>query len=182
MENWLDKELLCDIHQILGEVARSTICTDVSLGLSICKKNKWLRSVLSYEVVGGQLERVSEKLFDLASLTKPVVTSLSLLRLLEEGEVALQNVVGEIIKDTKPPHCNLKIVDLLNHRAGLPAHQEYFHKLLKLPKDKRSFQIQKMILSEPLVFSPGKQELYSDLGYIILGQIIEIVSKESMEK
>ncbi len=119
--------------------------------------------------------------FDLASLTKPLVTTMAILSLLEKGEIRLEDSLGMFFRETGPALKNIQIAHLLNHSSGLPAHQPYFIKLLQISKEKRMDHLRAWILSETLSAQPGKNCLYSDLGFILLGWIIEKISRESLD-
>ncbi|MBW1636692.1 MAG: serine hydrolase, partial [Deltaproteobacteria bacterium] len=69
---------------------------------------------------------------------------------------------------------------LLSHSSGLPAHRPYYEELYRsLPGDKKG-KIKNWILSENLCFAPGTDTLYSDLGFILLGLLIEEKSGERL--
>ena len=62
---------------------------------------------------------------------------------------------------------------LLLHDSGLPAHREFY-------KDAKGRDaILARVMAEPLVHEPGKQMEYSDLGFILLGEIIERLTGKS---
>jgi len=121
--------------------------------------------------------------FDLASLTKPLATTMAILSLIKERKIEreeeLSSLVGKKIKGKKG---KIKAKHLLNHSSGFPSYREYF-KILKdiKDKDKKDF-IEKTILQEPLESAPGTVSLYSDLGFILLGLIIEKKAGCSLEQ
>lgn len=127
---------------------------------------------------------VSEKtFFDLASLTKPLVTSLSILTLIEMGKLDFNTPLKAVLRGPIPaPKRDITVGDLLQHKSGLPAHKPYFlylntYEELKTRKEK----IVEYILAEPLDQQPRKVSAYSDLGFILLGHIIELVASEPLE-
>lgn len=119
--------------------------------------------------------------FDLASLTKPLVTTMAILSLLDKGKIHLEDSLSLFFKDIGPAHKDIQVVHLLNHSSGLPAHKPYFKELLLIPEEKRRDHLRTLILSEPLAAQPGNQCIYSDLGFILLGWIIEKISGESLD-
>ena len=65
---------------------------------------------------------------------------------------------------------------LMLHDSGLPAHRDYYKEA------KGHDAVLAKILAEPLVREPGTQVEYSDLGFILLGEIIERLTGESLEQ
>ncbi len=124
-----------------------------------------------------------ETLFDLASLTKPLVTTLCILHLLYKGTIQWNEKLNSLLsKDVGADKTEITLHQLLSHSAGLPAHRPY-HKYLKtfdahLVKEA---MIQR-ILNEPTVYLPGSKNIYSDLGYILLGNIIEIKTGRALNE
>ncbi len=132
---------------------------------------------------GQGLSPVNElTIFDLASLTKPLVTSLCLLALLQEGKLHLEDKIANFFDTSLPVHRKITVLQLLTHSSGLPAHRPYYKKLVEIPIQERKGILTKWILSENTLFEPGDKNLYSDLGYILLGRIIEKVSGESLNE
>ncbi|MEA1968946.1 MAG: serine hydrolase domain-containing protein [Thermodesulfobacteriota bacterium] len=116
-------------------------------------------------------------IFDLASLTKPLATTLAILKLVQDGELFLWQNIGSIIKGAaKTDNAGITIEELLRHRSGLPAHRPFYEKLLKKPWDERDNYLRKLVLKEPLVYNTGTREVYSDLGFIILSFVVETLS------
>lgn len=116
--------------------------------------------------------------FDLASLTKVVATMPALLRLIESGELTLNDPVSYFLpafaKNNKE---SITINHLLTHTSGLPAHRPYH-------KNAEWFSTEMIIAdicAEPLECQPDSRVIYSDLGFIILYKIIELVTAEKFE-
>jgi CubicO group peptidase (beta-lactamase class C family) len=65
---------------------------------------------------------------------------------------------------------------LLTHTSGLPAHREYFRTV------KARQGIVAWALAEPLDYEPGTQSVYSDLGFIALGEILEQVTGKRLDE
>ncbi|KPJ98036.1 MAG: hypothetical protein AMJ60_09680 [Desulfobacterales bacterium SG8_35] len=112
--------------------------------------------------------------FDLASLTKPLATTLAILCLVNDKKIDVDENLSSLLgKKIKGKKSKIKTRDLLSHSSGLPAHKEYFYILKDVPRKKRNDFIENLILQEPLEQDPGTTSLYSDLGFILLGRIIE---------
>ncbi len=126
--------------------------------------------------------KIDEKsLYDIASLTKPLVTSLSFAFLLQENELTFENEMGFYFREFKKvDKLGITIRDMLAHRSGLPSHREYFKKIEEnrwgsiIARD----EIHKMALVEN-IGERGKT-LYSDIDFIILGYLIEVITTKSL--
>lgn len=121
----------------------------------------------------------TDTIYDVASLTKPVVTTTAIMMLASENQIDLDAPISRYL-----PHRllvgnpgwleKITIRELLLHTSGLPAHRE-FYKMAKTPAEWR-----KLLYSEPLVSQPGAKIEYSDLGFIILGDIVERLAGMSL--
>jgi serine-type D-Ala-D-Ala carboxypeptidase len=116
-------------------------------------------------------------LFDIASLTKAIGTTTSVMLLADKGLINIEDPVAKYIKafDT-PEKRSITIRNLLTHTAGL---YEWYPTYYRASDKKECFSL---INELPLMFTPGEQRRYSDLGFMILGEIIEIVSGKPLEQ
>jgi CubicO group peptidase (beta-lactamase class C family) len=107
-------------------------------------------------------------IFDLASLTKVIVTTSLAMRLVEEGRISLDEAVAGRIPEWKgQDRESVTIRDLLAHAAGLTAWLPLFRDYT----GRREYQ--HAIATLPLEYVPRTQSIYSDLGFILLGFILE---------
>ncbi|MGZ5286963.1 MAG: serine hydrolase domain-containing protein [Flavisolibacter sp.] len=116
-------------------------------------------------------------LFDLASLTKVVGTTTSIMLLVDRGLIRLDDYVGKYIPafntgDKK----QITILNLLNHTGGLITWYPLYYRA------GNKQEVYKLIDELPLAFPVGKSRHYSDLGFILLGEIIETVSGMSLDQ
>ena len=124
-----------------------------------------------------------QSFFDLASLTKPLATAMAILCLLQEKKIDINEKLPSLLnKNITGKKGKIKAKDLLCHTSGLPAYREYFHILKKVPPEKRKERAESLILSEPLAYEPGTAAIYSDLGFMLLGLIIEKKAGSPLEK
>jgi CubicO group peptidase (beta-lactamase class C family) len=116
-------------------------------------------------------------LFDIASLTKVIGTTTSVMLLIDRGLLRIEDPVYKYIKafDT-PDKREITIRHLLTHTAGLYEWYPLYYRAVNKTESYR------LIGELPLMFPVGKQRRYSDLGFVILGEIIEIVSRQSLEE
>jgi len=128
-------------------------------------------------------------LYDLASLTKPLATTSALLTLVEEKRLHLDQSVESLLHPCAgAPVGQVTIRDLLSHRSGLPAWRPYYQRMTcsdhpfpnKEEENRTKSQYLAWIIQEPLEYPCGTQCLYSDLGFILLGLIIEHLTQQSL--
>ena len=120
-----------------------------------------------------------ESLFDLASLTKPLATTLACLGLIQEGMIEIEAPLGRWL-DLPEDKAGLTPAHLLTHTSGLPAWRPFYQEVAGLPHGKRADRLRDLVAAEPLTYPPGEQTLYSDLGFMLLKDLIEKVSQESL--
>ena len=140
-----------------------------------------------------------QSLFRIASISK-TITAAAILQLVEKKRLNLSDRAFELLK-IKPfgvdeDAIDLRIYDitvqhLLNHTAGWDRQKSFFPLMFDGPAKIAGFmgtvpplkpeQIIAYMIGKPLDFTPGDRFAYSNLGYIVLGRIIEQVSGESYE-
>lgn len=119
--------------------------------------------------------------FDLASLTKPLATTLSILHLIGLGKLEWEQTCLPLLERAIPQEKKgITLSQLLSHCSGLPAYRPYFEKYRPEVQLRGSFELLKQIIAEPLEFLPGSRCQYSDLGFILLGAIVEKISGQSL--
>ena len=129
---------------------------------------------LTYEL---DSPRVSiDTVFDLASLTKVVVTTTVAMRLVEAGKLALDAQVREYeprwLADDR---ASVTARVLLEHASGLPA----WAPLFRSREDRPSML--SAVLAAPLEYAPRSQSVYSDLGFILLGHLLETIDRRPLD-
>jgi len=113
----------------------------------------------------------TQTLFDMASLTKVLGTTTSIMLLVDRGLIKVDDPVGKYIKAfDSGPKKTVTLRHLLTHTAGL---YEWYPLFYRSSKREITFEV---IASLPLKFPVGMQRRYSDLGFMLLGEIIEQVS------
>ena len=116
-------------------------------------------------------------IYDLASLTKVIATTTAAMICIDRKYFTLDDKVEKFIPDFKANDKeNITIRNLLLHNSGLPAWEKFYDK--NLTKD----QILSDIYSSKLEYKTGSKTVYSDLGMIVLGKVIEKVTNSSLDK
>jgi len=130
-------------------------------------------------------------IFDLASLTKPVATTTAAMRLVDRSALRLEDEVGRYIPEFSGGEKDrVTIRHLLNHSSGLRAWQPLYKEVIgsaqirsgRLRAADGKKRVLDRILRNRLVYTPGSKSIYSDLGFILLGEIIERVSGISLDR
>ncbi len=118
-----------------------------------------------------------QHLYDIASLTKVIGTTTSIMLLADRGLIRVDDPVGAYIEAFQSPDKkSITIRHLLTHTAGL---YEWYPMYYRASNKQECFRL---IGELPLRFPVGAQRRYSDLGFVLLGQIIETVSGMPLER
>jgi CubicO group peptidase (beta-lactamase class C family) len=134
-----------------------------------------------------------DTIFDLSSLTKPFATSIAMMLLVREGKVRLDDRVTRFFHNfgvLGKTHITFR--HLLSHCSGLAGWRPFFKEILQI--ERRGGRIKflgshgakahvyQAIHQERLEAPPGTRMLYSDLGFILLGAVIEEVSGMTLDR
>lgn len=116
-------------------------------------------------------------MFDLASVTKVMATTMATMLLVSRGSIDLDAPVSRYLPDFRGQHLDsITVRHLLSHSAGLVQWQPlYYHAA-------NSAQTYGVIRDMPLQWGVGDARHYSDLGFMLLGYIVERVSGQSLDK
>ncbi len=157
------------------------------------------RGEVAYERAFGFRSLVPEKspmqldtIFDLASLTKPLATSIAIMSLVREKKIRLDDRVTRFFANFAvfgKTHVTFR--HLLAHCSGLPAWKPYYEQIIKGEKEgkinfvcsraAKSFVFEQIRREKP-VSPAGAQTLYSDLGFILLGEVVEEISGWTLDR
>ncbi len=111
--------------------------------------------------------RRPDAVFDLASLTKPLATTEIAMRALAAGTLELDGFHPFLPR-------GVRIRDLLQHASGWPAHRDFAATVPSAAADRRS-DIVRAALATPVEAPPGWIHVYSDVGFLALGAVLEAV-------
>lgn len=170
----------------IDEYVKKAIADGVFPGcVVLASQNKRIRHYEAYgqaNIYSGK-KMTRDTVFDLASLTKPLATTLAVMKLVQAGLLRIDQTIGSVMPEFSTTDKNLiSIRQLLCHRSGLPAHREYFHSLKGIPFEKRKRRLRELLVLEPLEHPIGRNVVYSDLGFMILEWIVENVSGERLDR
>jgi CubicO group peptidase (beta-lactamase class C family) len=132
-------------------------------------------------------------IFDLSSLTKPLATTLAMMILVREGKLSLDDRVTRFFHNFGVyGKTHITFRHLLSHCSGLPAWRPYYKAILNVErKGKRvnflgspaaKEHVIQQIHQERLEAPPGEKAVYSDLGFMLLGAVVEEVTAMSLDR
>jgi CubicO group peptidase (beta-lactamase class C family) len=132
------------------------------------------------QLVPRTLPVFRDTLFDVASLTKAVVTSVLAMREVGAGQLALEAPVVELLPEFEgADRAQVTIRQLLCHGSGLPAHRPFWRQAASAWSERRAVSL--LAAREPLEYAPGTRAVYSDLGFILLGWLLERLTGERLD-
>ncbi len=111
-----------------------------------------------------------EIVFDLASLTKPIATATAIMMLIEQGKLKPADPIARYVPGEPFPGAKITIEHLLLHTSGLIADNP-----LDDYKDGQAKSLERIYQLKPLA-APGTKFIYSDVNYIVLGELVERLS------
>ncbi len=136
---------------------------------------KWAEAFGSRQLFPSQEEMTLDTIFDLASLTKVVATLPAIFHLIDEGLLSLDSCLKEFFPESKNiPLGDVTVAHLLTHTSGLSART-----YLKQYGESKDEMIRGIITSR-LEYEIGSNVSYSNRGFILLGEIVEKISGESL--
>lgn len=143
---------------------------------SIIQGAQWMALKNGIVQGAGQAGQAYE-IYDLASLTKPLATALACLILKDQGKLDLDTPVSSYLSELDSPEKkSITVRQMLTHTAGFAAWRPFY--LLARHPD----EIISAINQIPLEYEAGSKVVYSDLGYIVLGKMLEKITITPMEK
>jgi CubicO group peptidase (beta-lactamase class C family) len=113
-----------------------------------------------------------DTLFDLASITKPFVTTLAL-RAVAEGKLDLDGTLTHVFAEWKgKPHAAITPRMLLSHTSGMNSGADY--------RELLDHNVVQFALERELAAAPGERVIYSDLGFIAVGELLQRLAQRSL--
>jgi CubicO group peptidase (beta-lactamase class C family) len=106
-------------------------------------------------------------------------TATAVLRLVQAGKLALTDPISKFLPDYPGPGAAITVHQLLSHTSGLPNYTSRPELSAKQNQVFTPRQLLELFWAEPLDFEPGRDFAYSDSDYVVLGLIIEKLTKQS---
>lgn len=151
----------------------------------------WHQAYGAAALIPQQRPMQRETLFDIASLTKVVATTSLLLLAHHEGACSLEDTLGRFYPHlASTPLGTVTLRQLLAHTGGLAAWCPLYQALLPAGAASRNTgtaqarrrQAARIILQNPLAYAPGSRVVYSDLGFIVLADILEAQYQQPLDR
>ncbi|MEX1301376.1 MAG: serine hydrolase domain-containing protein [Desulfotignum sp.] len=149
----------------------------------LCARKQDILYHQAFGVADLQTQRpvTTNALFDLASLTKPLATAIAMMVLVQQKQLDLDVCLKDLLPITiGTPKAEITLDMLLRHTSGLPAHREYFRQTVSHPHPMQAMD--RLVLSEPLISLPGVNQVYSDLGYMVLSGVVREVTQTRLDR
>ncbi len=164
---------------------KEAIAGDVFPGgcLLVSKENRivFFKSYGRSNIFSGR-SMTLDTIFDLASLTKPLATTLAVMILVQEGKLDLdQELVSILPQFRNTGKEKITIQNLLFHNSGFPDYKPYYETLKTMPSTERKNVLRRFLLEEPLIHPVGTETVYSDLGFMVLCWIIETITEKHLD-
>jgi uncharacterized protein YbbC (DUF1343 family)/CubicO group peptidase (beta-lactamase class C family) len=119
----------------------------------------------------------ADTIFDLASLTKPIVTATCIGKLVEDGKLKSSDKIGDILPSFgQNGKANIAIEHLLLHTSGLVADN------VLADYEGMTAEAYAKIDALKLLAPPGSKFIYSDVGYIVLGRVVEKLTGKPLDQ
>lgn len=119
-----------------------------------------------------KLPLTEDTLFDMASLSKLIGTTMACLRMMEEGKISPLDKISKYLSPCFGKE-NITVFELMTHTSGISAH-------MPLYKGDNTDAVS-AILSRPLAYPTGIKTVYSCMGYILLGKILEQIEGKPLD-
>lgn len=160
-----------------------------------CRDEIYLNDVLGYrQVFPEKISADTDTLYDMASLTKLICTTMVALRLIEDGKLLLTDTLKDFFNTENAPQgrADVTVKHLMMHTSGITPHIALWRHELFSGEDYRGGvivdsardkeKIYKIIIESEPFCKVGEQVYYSCMGYILLCGIIEKITGESLDK
>ncbi len=129
------------------------------------------RKAYGYRSATGPKQPMTiDTIFDAASLTKVVATTSAVMKLFEDGKLRLNDKVTEYLPEFQNGHSEITVRQLLTHFSGLRPDVD-----LKPPWIGYETGIALALIDKP-VAAPGERFIYSDINFLLLGEIVHRLS------
>lgn len=157
-----------EFEQYLNSLVEKNVFPGCNYGI-LTRNETFFGSVGYKSIIPRKEKNTFDNLYDIASITKVLVTNTLISFLIRDGKIKLEDFVKDYILDF--PYKDIKILHLLTHSSGLKPTFD------KNQLRKKEEFIQKL----GRYFQPGENVRYVDINFILLGFIIEKVMGDSLD-
>jgi len=164
------------IDQFIQQEIKKNTFPGVVLGIVNDNKILYKKSFGYAQLEPDKIKMKDNTIFDLASLTKVIATTIAATQLIEKGKINLWDYIKHFYPELPSEKKEISIFHLLTHTSGFPA-------IIRLWDQGFSYEEKiKHILNRPLEAKVGEKVIYSDLNFILLGDLIWRVTGQRIDK
>lgn len=159
--------------------------------ISIRKNNMTIfQSSYGYMDLANKVPNTMDTKFATASAGK-VFVAVAILQLIEKGKLKFSDTIGELLDfDLNDIDPNITVEELLTHKSGIPDYfdesimEEYEELWRDYPnyKIRTSSDLLPLFINKPMMYPRGEKFQYNNTGFVVLGLIIESITKEPFDK
>jgi len=173
---------MIDTEKLINDAIEKQIFPGAVIAVSL-KGKIALHKAFGQADIFAKQAMTAETFFDLASLTKPLATAPAIMALEHAQKLELDQPIVELLPGLDGSGKEkITVRQLLDHTSGLPDWRPWFLELMKVPGEQRNARLQELLIAEPLDAKPGKQTVYSDLGFMLLALLIEEQSGQRLDR
>ncbi len=178
----MDGEHLALVDDVIWDAIQSEDIPGAVLAVVRHGKMVYLKAYGNRQLVPDTLPMTTETVFDLASVSKCVGTTLSIMQLIERGQIRLVDPVDVYLPHFQPwidketgRKTRITIADLLTHTSGLPAYGPT-EELIEKYGSPSPEGLLEYICHCPRIYKPKEGHVYSCLNFITLQHVLEKVT------
>ncbi len=165
--------------QIIQQAIEDKVFPGASLVVAQAGRLLALRGLGSFTYEAGAAAISKETVFDVASVTKVVGTTAMAMLLYDAGQLDLDLPVCSVFpefagEDARRREVTVRL--LLAHSSGLPAYERLFQHA------RTREELVQAAMTTPLAAAPGERAEYSDIGFIILGEVLARLAGETLDR
>jgi CubicO group peptidase (beta-lactamase class C family) len=163
---------------LLASAIETRVCPALALDVGGRAGSRWSSAVgrLTFEASSAPCR--PDTIFDLASLTKVIATTSIAMRLVADGRLDLDMPVSRVLASWRRPNRrDVRVRQLLDHSSGLPAHDRFWSDGIA-----GRAAIDARIAALPLAYPTGSRSIYSDVGFIALGFVLETLAGSPLDR
>jgi CubicO group peptidase (beta-lactamase class C family) len=173
----MDGERLAEIDQVVADTLAARKMPGCVVLIARRGKVVFLKAYGRRSLEPVESPMATDTVFDLASLTKPIATATSVMLLAEQGKLGLDEPVAKYLPEFAPNGKEaITVRQLLTHQGGLIADND-----LADYADGPDKAIERTLATKPRA-APGETFVYSDVGFIVLGELVRRVAGEDLDR
>ncbi len=185
----MDEQVLDCLHsevkKYLQNYLNKGVYSAASLAVAAHQNSGFTDCFINVGTSGEKEEELVDKktIFDLASLTKSLVTLPSILHLIDKGKISWDEPLDSLLERPLDECFNqVELHTLLSHCSGFTAHRDYWKRLNAIEEDRKNEWLLNQILEEKLEYKTKTHHVYSDVGYLLLGSVVRVKSGLDLDK